>query len=147
MSCTAPLLAPAAPLAPSHLPHHPSNVPCLGPLRGLPTNPALADHGEALLRSSLSAMDTYWLQGGRRAFMTGGTICLADLLVAVHLDQLRWEMVGCDGRELGGMGVEGRGGTDKDDPSPQVPALWMHGDSPYGRWLIIAGSPCGRLMA
>ncbi|KXZ51433.1 hypothetical protein GPECTOR_12g395 [Gonium pectorale] len=56
---------------------------------GLQGDERVAQDGLNTLKLALSALESYWLAGGSRPFMTGGAPCVADLLCACELEQLR----------------------------------------------------------
>ncbi|GLC38544.1 hypothetical protein PLESTB_001738000 [Pleodorina starrii] len=55
---------------------------------GLPADERVAADGLKTLQLALTGLETTWLEGGARPFMTGDRPCTADLLAACELEQL-----------------------------------------------------------
>eukprot|EP00877_Chromochloris_zofingiensis_P009446 jgi/Chrzof1/4755/Cz14g25020.t1 len=70
----------------------------LAPLMKRPSNPAVADHGQAVLVDALSTLEQYWLAD--KDFMTGSDCSLPDLLCCCEIEQCRLLVADPDAPQL-----------------------------------------------
>lgn len=60
----------------------------IGPRLKKPVNQTIKEEGLEILQGSLDTLQSYWLQDGKRPFLCGQDISIADLLMACELEQL-----------------------------------------------------------
>jgi len=75
-----------------------------------PPPPPCLHHPCQVLRVALKDLESFWLQGGRRPFMTGQQLSVPDVLCVCEIEQLRRERapLGMKGGWVGGwVGVQG----------------------------------------